>query len=120
MARTVYGAHKRYMETYLNVYKGYYVSSLTKAGVFAFCSKTDNNVISSQAMVLVEITKGITGFVDESMMSSTFQDTDSRLPRLKQHLLSIVRFYHFERKKPLQLGTKKRTNNFGVANRFGR
>jgi acetyl-CoA synthetase len=24
MARTVYGAHKRYMETYLNVYKGYY------------------------------------------------------------------------------------------------
>ena len=26
MARTVWGAHKRYMETYLNVYKGYYVS----------------------------------------------------------------------------------------------
>lgn len=26
MARTVYGAHKRYMDTYLNVYKGYYVS----------------------------------------------------------------------------------------------
>lgn len=25
MARTVYGAHKRYMDTYLNVYKGYYV-----------------------------------------------------------------------------------------------
>jgi len=25
MARTVWGAHKRYMETYLNVYKGYYV-----------------------------------------------------------------------------------------------
>ncbi|KAI7355030.1 Acetyl-coenzyme A [Hortaea werneckii] len=24
MCRTVYGAHKRYMETYLNVYKGYY------------------------------------------------------------------------------------------------
>lgn len=24
MTRTVYGAHKRYMETYLNVYKGYY------------------------------------------------------------------------------------------------
>ncbi|KAH6900182.1 hypothetical protein B0T10DRAFT_469843 [Thelonectria olida] len=24
MARTVWGAHKRYMETYLNVYKGYY------------------------------------------------------------------------------------------------
>jgi acetyl-CoA synthetase len=28
MARTVWGAHKRYMDTYLNVYKGYYVSSL--------------------------------------------------------------------------------------------
>lgn len=26
MARTVWGAHKRYMETYLTVYKGYYVS----------------------------------------------------------------------------------------------
>jgi acetyl-CoA synthetase len=24
MARTVYGAHKRYLDTYLNVYKGYY------------------------------------------------------------------------------------------------
>lgn len=27
MARTVYGAHKRYMDTYLNVYKGFYVST---------------------------------------------------------------------------------------------
>jgi acetyl-CoA synthetase len=27
MARTVWGAHKRYMDTYLNVYKGYYVSN---------------------------------------------------------------------------------------------
>lgn len=26
MARTVWGSHRRYMETYLNVYKGYYVS----------------------------------------------------------------------------------------------
>ena len=26
MARTIWGAHKRYMDTYLNVYKGYYVS----------------------------------------------------------------------------------------------
>lgn len=25
MARTVWGAHQRYMDTYLNVYKGYYV-----------------------------------------------------------------------------------------------
>lgn len=29
MARTVYGAHKRYMDTYLNVYKGYYVRTLS-------------------------------------------------------------------------------------------
>ena len=28
MARTVWGAHKRYMDTYLNVYKGYYVSQI--------------------------------------------------------------------------------------------
>lgn len=26
LARTVWGAHQRYMDTYLNVYKGYYVS----------------------------------------------------------------------------------------------
>lgn len=26
MARTVWGAHRRYMETYLTVYRGYYVS----------------------------------------------------------------------------------------------
>lgn len=30
MARTVWGAHKRYMDTYLNVYKGYYVSFFDK------------------------------------------------------------------------------------------
>lgn len=30
MARTVWGAHKRYMDTYLNVYKGYYVSDIQK------------------------------------------------------------------------------------------
>jgi len=28
MARTIWGAHKRYMDTYLNVYKGYYVSKI--------------------------------------------------------------------------------------------
>jgi acetyl-CoA synthetase len=27
LARTVWGAHQRYMDTYLNVYKGYYVST---------------------------------------------------------------------------------------------
>ena len=29
MARTVWGAHKRYMDTYLNVYPGYYVCCYT-------------------------------------------------------------------------------------------
>ena len=32
MTRTVWGAHKRYMDTYLNVYKGYYVSDLKPGG----------------------------------------------------------------------------------------
>jgi len=27
MARTVWGSHQRYMDTYFNVYKGYYVRS---------------------------------------------------------------------------------------------
>lgn len=27
MARTVWGDHRRYMDTYMNVYKGYYVST---------------------------------------------------------------------------------------------
>jgi acetyl-CoA synthetase len=29
MARTVWGAHQRFMDTYLNVYPAYYVSILT-------------------------------------------------------------------------------------------
>lgn len=32
MARTVWGDHKRYMDTYLNHYKGYYVSNLCTMG----------------------------------------------------------------------------------------
>lgn len=32
MARTVWGDHKRYMDTYLNQYKGYYVSNLCTMG----------------------------------------------------------------------------------------
>jgi acetyl-CoA synthetase len=37
MARTVWGAHKRYMDTYLNVYKGYYVSTTTSSQAFQIC-----------------------------------------------------------------------------------
>lgn len=40
MARTVYGAHKRYMDTYLNVYKGYYVSTTCTS----LASATANNL----------------------------------------------------------------------------
>ncbi len=37
MARTVHGAHKRYMDTYLNEYKGYYVCPLARTlAAFAF------------------------------------------------------------------------------------
>lgn len=32
MARTVWGDHKRYMDTYLNQYKGYYVSNSCTVG----------------------------------------------------------------------------------------
>lgn len=31
MTRTVWGAHKRYMDTYLNVYKGFYVRSFSSS-----------------------------------------------------------------------------------------
>jgi acetyl-CoA synthetase len=39
MARTVWGAHKRYMDTYLNVYKGYYVSFNLCHSYYAFLSR---------------------------------------------------------------------------------
>ena len=38
MARTVWGAHKRYMDTYLNVYKGYYVSLRVQRRIESNCS----------------------------------------------------------------------------------
>lgn len=63
MARTVWGAHKRYRDTYLNVYKGFYVSadlSLSKA----FVDKS-----SSPVMALAVITKVTTGSEAELTMS---------------------------------------------------
>ncbi len=39
MARTVWGAHKRYMDTYLNVYPGYYVR-LTSSAPDSLLTKT--------------------------------------------------------------------------------
>ena len=39
MARTVWGAHKRYMDTYLNVYRGYYVSQRRPCQYLAYMSQ---------------------------------------------------------------------------------
>lgn len=64
MARTVWGAHKRYMDTYLNVYKGYYVSSCKRNHVFSML--TDR--ISSPEMEPVATTKGTIGSVGVSTM----------------------------------------------------
>ena len=65
MARTVWGAHKRYMDTYLNVYKGYYVSLL----IYSFPNKDQLTPNSSQAMELDVITKATTGSEAESTTS---------------------------------------------------
>lgn len=59
MARTIWGAHKRYMDTYFNVYKGFYVSHLDHGILIRRLTATP----SSQVMVPVEITKDITGSV---------------------------------------------------------
>ena len=64
MARTVWGAHKRYMDTYLNVYKGYYVSGDWQHDLIIKLIF----VISSLETGLVGITKAITGFVAALMM----------------------------------------------------
>ncbi len=40
MARTVWGSHKRYMDTYLNVYKGYYVRIAASCSDFMVPSLT--------------------------------------------------------------------------------
>lgn len=88
MARTVWGAHKRYMDTYLNVYKGYYVSELPR---FDRGAVADADANSSPEMVPVETTKVTTGSVAASTMSSTFLGTDCRLQRLRLRSSSTVR-----------------------------
>lgn len=64
MARTVWGAHKRYMDTYLNVYKGYYVSFFLSNHVVSML--TDE--ISSPETELVATTKDTIGSVGVSTM----------------------------------------------------
>src|SRR5207248_3195891 len=57
IARTVLGDHKRYMDTYLNVYKGYYVGAIDV--VLENLLKTP---FSLQVTELGETTKATTGF----------------------------------------------------------
>jgi len=84
LARTVWGAHQRYMDTYLNVYKGYYVSMI------AMKTMANANLCSSPETVLGAITKVTTGSEAASTMSSTSLDTDCRLQRLRQRSSNIV------------------------------
>ena len=79
MARTVWGAHKRYMDTYLNVYKGYYVSRscrcLHKPNTF-----TDRHASSPETVQAVT-TRASTGSAAASTTSSTSAATACRPPR---------------------------------------
>ena len=58
MARTVWGAHKRYMDTYLNVYKGYYVGTIDGGTV----GITNGNPSSLEMGPAATMT-GFTGYV---------------------------------------------------------
>lgn len=81
MARTVWGAHKRYMDTYLNVYKGYYVSRLLRLQLL-FRAKI---CLSLLVMELVETMRDTTGSVVVSMMLSMYRGIGCRPRKLKQH-----------------------------------
>lgn len=87
MARTIWGAHKRYMDTYLNVYKGYYVSvsAISYDELVA-----DDDDFSSPVMVLVVIRMDTTGSVAVLTTLSTFLVTVSLLLRLKLPSLNTV------------------------------
>ena len=60
MTRTIWGAHKRYMDTYLNVYKGYYVRTREQR------QKDDERLtgLSSLVMALAGTTKATIGSAD--------------------------------------------------------
>ena len=87
MASTVWGAHKRYMDTYLNVYKGYYVSVKIRS------IRIVADVCSSLEMVRHVTMKATTGSEGVLMMLSTSPDIGCPLLKLKQRLSSIVRYY---------------------------
>src|SRR5580692_7392855 len=77
MARTVWGAHKRYMDTYLNVYPGYYVSRPFGDGDAVLTAG------SSQATGRAATTRATTGSADASTTSSTYRATACRRRRLR-------------------------------------
>ena len=87
MARTVWGAHQRYMDTYLNVYKGYYVSFAAEG--LAVCEPL--TAASSPATALVATTTATTGFAAASTTWSTCPATAFRRPRLRPRSSSTVR-----------------------------
>lgn len=85
MARTVWGAHKRYMDTYFNVYKGYYVRT---SRWFEVGDPADKS--SSLATALGEITKDTTGSEVAWTMWSMFRATGCQLLKSKRLYLNIV------------------------------
>jgi hypothetical protein len=84
LARTVWGAHQRYMDTYLNVYKGYYVSTESVWKLYYV------NIDSSLETVPDVTTRVTTGSEDVLTTLLTYLDTDCRLLKLRQRSLSIV------------------------------
>lgn len=88
MARTVWGAHKRYMDTYLNVYRGYYVSQPWSSSLlFQLTCR------SSPVTALAEIMKATIGSEVVWTMLSTFPGTDCQQRRSRQLSSSIVSEY---------------------------
>lgn len=85
MTRTVWGAHKRYMDTYLNVYKGYYVSLISQGapGPSLTCD-------SSLATEPEEIMKATTGSGDGWTMLSMCLGIDFQRPRSKLRCWNTV------------------------------
>ncbi len=82
MARTVWGAHKRYMETYLTVYNGYYVRSPLNHPHSLLGHPTDNPRSSPVTAPAVTM-RASTGSGAASTTWSTSPGTASPPPRSK-------------------------------------
>ena len=76
------------MDTYLNVYKGYYVSCGPGRGSIGILEANADN--SLRVTVLDETTKAITGSAEESTMSLMFLGIDCPPPKSKQLSSSTV------------------------------